>query len=349
MKSFRAKLVIYIIPVLFLFSFFFLVFYLERTNNLLEKDLVEKGTLLSRDLAHASEIGLLSRDEILFKSLLEDMIGEEKDTTHIGVYFEDGEPFVFENKIKVGNALPEGVLEEMTDKKISFYKKFYTDERERVYDFYFPIFAISIGEQKNFIGITRVGLSLERLDSEKAAIISVGVAITLLITILMFFILLLLSKEITKPVKELTKGSEIISEGNLEYNIEVETKDEFGRLASSFNQMAGSLKKRDEELKNFNKYLESQVKERTKDLEEAKEVLEIKVKARTSELKELAENLDDKVKERTKELQRRVEELERFHRLTVGREMKMVELKKEKEELKKKLEAKEKGKKMKNK
>ena len=39
-------------------------------------------------------------------------------------------------------------------------------------------------------------------------------------------------------------------------------------------------------------------------------------------------------KEKTKELQIRVEELERFHCLTVGRELKMVELKKEIERLK---------------
>lgn len=62
-------------------------------------------------------------------------------------------------------------------------------------------------------------------------------------------------------------------------------------------------------------------------LESSKVVLEIKVKARTRELEELAQSLEDKVKQRTKELQGRVNELERFHRLTIGREMKMVELK----------------------
>jgi len=46
--------------------------------------------------------------------------------------------------------------------------------------------------------------------------------------------------------------------------------------------------------------------------------------------------LEEQVKERTKELQEKVEELERFHRLAVGRELKMIELKKEIEKLKKK-------------
>jgi len=56
-----------------------------------------------------------------------------------------------------------------------------------------------------------------------------------------------------------------------------------------------------------------------------------------TEVKALQENLEKKVKERTKELQVRIEELERFHRLTVGRELKMVELKKETQRLKKEI------------
>ena len=52
------------------------------------------------------------------------------------------------------------------------------------------------------------------------------------------------------------------------------------------------------------------------------------------ELENLKNNLGKIVEERTKELEGKVEELERFHDLTVGREMKMIELKKEIEKLK---------------
>jgi len=62
--------------------------------------------------------------------------------------------------------------------------------------------------------------------------------------------------------------------------------------------------------------------------------LEIKVKARTRELEELTETLDEKVKKRTAELQKRINELERFHKVTVGRELKMIELKKELKKIK---------------
>jgi len=64
-------------------------------------------------------------------------------------------------------------------------------------------------------------------------------------------------------------------------------------------------------------------------LEESKTILQIRVKARTRELEEMARGLENKVKGRTKELEERLSELERFHKLTVGRELKMMELKKE--------------------
>ena len=115
------------------------------------------------------------------------------------------------------------------------------------------------------------------------------------------------------------KGVKAVKEGNFSYRIQVRTKDEFGILAQAFNRMTENLER-----------------SRTV-LEEAKAVLEIKAEARTKELGELAESLNEQVKERTKDLQERINELERFHRLTVGRELKMTELKKEIKRLKEKL------------
>ena len=79
----------------------------------------------------------------------------------------------------------------------------------------------------------------------------------------------------------------------------------------------------------------SELAKAKKGLEEAKNVLEIKVRARTRELSELNKTLEEKVRERTKELRERVDELNKWFKLTVGRELKIIELKQEIEKLRK--------------
>jgi len=89
------------------------------------------------------------------------------------------------------------------------------------------------------------------------------------------------------------------------------------------------------EFKQLTDDLQKIVEEKTKDLEEAKAILEIKVEARTSELRELTSRQEEMIKQRAKNLQEKVEELEKFQKLTIGRELKMINLKEENEKLKK--------------
>jgi C4-dicarboxylate-specific signal transduction histidine kinase len=73
------------------------------------------------------------------------------------------------------------------------------------------------------------------------------------------------------------------------------------------------------------------------EVEEARKVLEIKVKARTRELQDLTERQEDIIEERSRETRERMEELEKFQKLSVGRELKMIELKEEIKALKNQL------------
>lgn len=58
--------------------------------------------------------------------------------------------------------------------------------------------------------------------------------------------------------------------------------------------------------------------------------------AMTKSLRQYTENLEHQVEERTKDLQEKIDELEQFKKVTVGRELKMIELKNEIKQLKEK-------------
>jgi signal transduction histidine kinase len=83
------------------------------------------------------------------------------------------------------------------------------------------------GDEQNFL--SKINLYLWA-----AGIIAVVVALLLA---------LLLTKQITLPVRALTKGAQRVAGGDLKYQVKTDSKDELGELALSFNQMAASLDK----------------------------------------------------------------------------------------------------------
>lgn len=111
-----------------------------------------------------------------------------------------------------------------------------------------------------------------------------------------------------------------------------------GVLVGLLTKTTRKLEKEKRELiEKISERLKIEIEKKTEELEEAKAVLEIKVKARTRELEELNLALEEKIRERTKELQKRIRDLERFHQFVVGRELKMIELKKEIKKLQERL------------
>ncbi|MCB0365308.1 MAG: HAMP domain-containing protein [Bdellovibrionaceae bacterium] len=82
-----------------------------------------------------------------------------------------------------------------------------------------------------------------------------------------FIAAILFSRSLTRPLETLMGGMRNVSEGDLETQIAVKTKDEISVLAKSFNHMIRDLKQSREELEHINAELENKVKERTHQLE----------------------------------------------------------------------------------
>jgi two-component system nitrogen regulation sensor histidine kinase NtrY len=76
----------------------------------------------------------------------------------------------------------------------------------------------------------------------KTTYFTILLIITLLIVFFSIWIGRYLAKVITVPIFELAEGTHAVASGNLDYRINVESKDEIGLLVKSFNRMTGDLK-----------------------------------------------------------------------------------------------------------
>lgn len=156
-----------------------------------------------------------------------------------------------------------------------------------------------------------VAAQLLTLTEQKNAILII--ILTVLSTILAGFTLAFFSaKSISERLILMEEGVENILKGRMNERLQVLADDEVADLAKTFNAMFAKL-------------------------QESYTALEGDVEQRTKELTAIKQKLELSVDDTTRELKKKLTELERTNKVMIGRETKMVELKKENELLKKQL------------
>jgi signal transduction histidine kinase len=80
-------------------------------------------------------------------------------------------------------------------------------------------------------------------------------------------------QRISAPISVLNESAKAISAGDLKHPITVESRDEIGDLAESFEQMRIDISKKIDEINAWNTSLEEKVSERTQELEQAQSAL----------------------------------------------------------------------------
>lgn len=284
---------------------------IHQTGDIIKEQLNVYGNSMTVALADFSIENLLSHNYPALQ-LSVNYIGKQ-DTQILGIE-------VFHNERRVANYVSELVV-----KKDDLSK---CDKCGNVFSA--PVIFNPLDQPERKLGEVKFYLSDEMYDEFLATQIRLIWILGILLLVgditASFWIIKIL---VLNPLKNVSKGAEIMGKGNLDHRIEVSNKDEIGTLANTLNKLAGDLKGNYDRMKEQTERL----KESESGLQEAKISLENKVQERTKELEELNKSLENKVNERTKELQDRVDELEKFHELTTGRELKMIELKEKMKEL----------------
>jgi len=129
-------------------------------------------------------------------------------------------------------------------------------------------------QEQKVLGVLDITFSLAQVDQwitqyRNEMLVLTAIAILGISAFLGFFV----QRFVNKPVNQLLKGTFKVAEGDLDFSIPMNSTDEIGTLARSFNQMTGKLKEAHTEIQKWVHTLEERVAERTNELQEAQKKL----------------------------------------------------------------------------
>jgi two-component system NtrC family sensor kinase len=125
---------------------------------------------------------------------------------------------------------------------------------------------------QQILGVLDTNVSLAKADaglaeSTRMMLIYTVLAVIVISVLTGVFVLRL----VHRPVRILKRGTEELAKGDLGYQIAVESTDELGDLANSFNVMSLQLRAANEEITSWARTLETRVEEKTNELKRAHE------------------------------------------------------------------------------
>ena len=255
-----SLLVVVIIAISTLLSYF-------RDSRIMQTEIQQYGTVVTETFTQMAITHILEMDYI---TVLENALGllEGSDIQAITVIDAQGKIWIStDNRAVNPVAINEFHADIAKHRRLQF-RKIRKDAQWRL-EFVNPI--IILGKVTHFVSIE---ISLQRMQQQLAERLQHILMLSCVLIGLAVLIAIALSKMLTDPIKNLVSGTNEISQGHLDYRIDVGSQDEIGELSHSFNLMAENLqvellkrKHAQEELKRHRDQLEVQVKERTAALE----------------------------------------------------------------------------------
>ncbi len=226
----------------------------KREVNTIFEELKNKGLLMAKNMADLNSGSLRLWDTETIQANIQEQINEK--LLYVVFYDLYATPLVYNQEIAgkkeifsvsrlPGDARPDSISFQTQDVYLA--KKV-----QRVLEIEIPIFVRGSPDKW---GSVKIGLSLEDMRKEirrtRLALILIGISGFLLGMIGAT----LLARRISRPVKKLVDGTVRISKGDFSHKIEINSQDELGNLARSFNEMSARLLETREQMEETHKKL----------------------------------------------------------------------------------------------
>ncbi len=298
-RTLRARIFWSVIPIVVVLWAVHGIVDLREHKRLVMGEFMNRGNALVTSIARSSELGVFSEDPQLLDASISSVAGDP-DLAYVVIYGEAGKVLTTGGRAAAQIAARswrfsrEGVSE-LAAKPTPASRRV-DDGKEGVVEFLAPIVTESarspdelllgpLDAQENqgqrVIGVAKLGLSLRSVEKHLSTLTRLWGAATVIVFTLATFGIYAFSRRITGPVNRLTEQAELIASGVLDRSITVESRDEIGRLASTFNRMAQTLKRNTDEreqllgeLQELNRTLEQRILERTAELEQRTQELQ---------------------------------------------------------------------------
>ncbi len=289
-STFRARIFWSLIPIV-LFLFIVLgVIDLSKHKQLGEEEFMKRGQVMAANLAYSSELGVFAEDDQLLESSLLGVIGDA-DVAYVFIYGEDGMLLATRGAMVSVDPWLTWDLSDQAKAQLlrdrQTFSKSVMGEGRRFVEFFAPIVSqegktpdefligpIGKAGQQRTIGAVRLGLSFQAVDAHIAALLRWRGGLIVAFLVLSTLAIYVISRRITRPVKQLTDQAKKIADGFLDQVIPVDSRDEIGQLALSFNNMTWALKGNISEkervlaeLQDLNQTLEERIRQRTGEIE----------------------------------------------------------------------------------
>lgn len=281
-ENFSLKLFILFVVFVFIVFFSFTAVLIHFGRNSLNDSLISDSELLANILAHSTRLGVYSENESLLKDPV-DAIFKKEDILDISIYTKDG--VLIKNKKRKGVKFTEDAVEEK-DKTTNIFKQISETgatiyhEDHSVLKFWTPVFSSyedplngtvfsqesRIQEKDPLIGYVQVTVGKDKLNKQLNNLLIRSILIAVLFFVAGSILIYSFLRRITKPLERLIDAANKLSAGEIVEKVNVETNDEIGKLANAFNNMAESIKWREQALR------ESEIKYRSL-FEESRDVI----------------------------------------------------------------------------
>ena len=153
------------------------------------------------------------------------------------------------------------------------------EEQRPYFEYEYPpgtrkISGLSMLNHEYFSWVVGVGINDDDIFAPVRQLKMILISAASFTIVLVVFLTFAIARRITIPLNKLNESAKVIAGGDLSQRVALSGRDEISQLSRSFNEMAGSLEQRSQELLELNRRLEEKVKERTRELEAANQQME---------------------------------------------------------------------------